>query len=78
MQDADKESADAELMARLVAEANAMMAARDNVNVECVMNFEADIVDKVLADKMAEKSNKKAGRNVLDCGLSIDDLIGEI
>lgn len=78
MQDADKESADAELMARLVAEANARMAARDNVNVECVMNFEADIVDKVLAEKMAEKSNKKSGRNVLDCGLSIDDVIGEI
>lgn len=78
MQDADKESADAELMARLVAEANARMAARDNVNVECVMNFEADIVDKVLADKMAENSNKKCGRNVLDCGLNIDDLIGEI
>lgn len=54
------------------------MAARDNVNVECVMNFEADIVDKVLADKMAEKSNKKAGRNVLDCGLNIDDLIGDV
>ncbi|MFQ9889015.1 MAG: hypothetical protein ACLRWM_00145 [Streptococcus sp.] len=78
MQDADKESADAELMARLVAEANARMAARDNVNVECVMNFEADIVDKVLADKIAENSNKKAGSNVLDCGLNIDDLIGEI
>lgn len=59
MQDADKESADAELMARLVAEANARMAARDNVNVECVMNFEADIVDKVLADKMAEKVIRK-------------------
>lgn len=42
------------------------------------MNFEADIVDKVLAEKMAKKSNKKSGRNVLDCGLSIDDVIGEI
>lgn len=54
------------------------MATRDNANVECVMNFEDDIVDKVLAEKMAEKNSKKAGRNMLDCGLSIDDLIGEI
>lgn len=86
MQDADKESADAELMARLVAEANARMAARDNEAEKAAMLAERQkLDDEIFAEFFAEKERKhpwekkkERSREMLNCGIPLDEIISQI
>lgn len=86
MQDADKESADAELMVRLVAEANARMAARDNEAEKAAMLAERQkLDDEIFAEFFAEKERKhpwekkkERSREMLNCGIPLDEIISQI
>ena len=86
MQDSDKESADAELMVRLVAEANARMAARDNEAEKAAMLAERQkLDDEIFAEFFAEKERKhpwekkkERSREMLNCGIPLDEIISQI
>lgn len=87
MQDADKESANAALMARLVAEANERMAARDIEAEEAAIlaerkKFDDEIFAEVLAEKERkhpwEKKKEERSREMLDCGIPLDVFISQI
>ena len=75
--EADEEKERSALMDRLVAEAKERIAANQDIHIESASQLDESIVNEVLAEKRMEE-NKKTGRDMLDCGLSLDDLIGQI
>lgn len=86
MQDAEKESADAELMARLVAEANERIMSRDIKAEEAAILAERQKSDdEIFAEVLAEKERKhpwekkkERSREMLDCGIPLDVFISQI